>query len=107
MKTKEEIKVENFLRRRITKKFEVDGIGFYSIKFNTHNAVVNFFKKYKDKAYERNFYFNPYEQFAFAKFKVGNIEITINAPLAYNGDNNWYSYRENYGFSSEVKISFK
>lgn len=108
MKTEMQTTIENFIKRKIsfTKEIKDDDDDFYGyISFPNKNSVNRFYDRLRPKANERNFWFDPYNWAAYAKFELNEYLITINSPQANNGDNNWYSYNDNFGFFTRIYIT--
>ena len=74
--------------------------------FSTKLQVVNWYNKVlkSEGVIKTNFGGNPFENHSFIVFKKNEETFVINSPIAKNGDNNWYSYGESFGFFVEMKL---
>ena len=101
METKEQtptIKIGNFKLNYLrtftdtyTNKTYID----YEYIFNNTDQLTRFYRLCKKNAFMTNFGGNPFESNSFIEIKNKNGLLTVNAPVALNGDNNWYKYSNN------------
>ena len=83
--------------------------GHYQITFKNKEQVNRFYDYVKNNCeiIETFFEGNPYKTKSSITFedKDGLNNLTLFAPKAKNGDNNWYSYNEDFGYYSEIVTS--
>ena len=103
METSEKIKIG---KKNIKYVFSEDGNDYFHLCFKTKTEVSNFYDwlltTKKVEVIKTNFAGNPCEWASFIVFKLNGAEYLINPPKAKNGDNNWFSYKDDFGFYSEL-----
>ncbi len=80
--------------------FTQDGINQYSFLFKNKEEVSDFYESVRnqDNVVQTNFGGNEFNNNSFIELNEDGKHILVNPPRAKNGDTNWYSYKNDFGF---------
>ena len=90
------------LRRKFKSEFLDEGTFFTN--FKTKQEIYNWFDSVLNSGSVKrtNFGGNPCDQNSFIEIEIDGKFFTINPPKTKNGDADWVSYGEKFGFYVEV-----
>lgn len=78
--------------------------GIYQNSFKTKTQLDNWYEKVlqSKNVKSTNFGGNHYQWASFIQVEIDGELIHINPPKTKNGDANWYSYKEDFGFYVQI-----
>lgn len=81
----------------------------YINSFKTHKQIYGWYDKVllRDDIISKNFGGNPFKWASFIELEIDGYCVCIQPPKARNGDTNWYSYEEDFGFYTTLSITKK